>query len=77
MELEGVLDMYHPKWSCPKCQNTEYEVDKFAATGGGFSKIFDIQNKQFSTVSCLNCRYTEIYKTSTTKLGNVFDFFTN
>ena len=68
--------MYHPKWSCPKCQNTEYEVDKFAATGGGLTKIFDIQSKQFSTVSCMNCRYTEIYKTPTSKLGNVFDFFT-
>jgi predicted nucleic-acid-binding Zn-ribbon protein len=64
-------------WICPKCGNTSYETDQFAATGGGFSKVFDIQNKKFSTVSCLRCKYTEFYKAQTSALGNLFDFFTN
>ena len=41
------------------------------------AKIFDVQNKKFSTVTCVHCRYTEVYKTDTSTLGNVFDFFTN
>ncbi len=68
--------MNHPKWKCPKCDNKDYEADQFAATGGGFSKFFDIQNKKFSTVTCTRCKYTEIYKTDTSNLGNFFDFMT-
>jgi predicted nucleic-acid-binding Zn-ribbon protein len=64
-------------WKCPKCGNTEYETDRFRATGGGFAKVFDVQNKKFSTVSCARCRYTELYKADTSALGNIFDFFTN
>lgn len=65
------------QWSCPKCGNTTYETDQFAATGGGLTKMLDIQNKKFSTVTCMRCKYTELYKASTSALGNLFDFFTN
>ncbi len=68
--------MQHEKWVCPKCGHKEFEADQFAATGGGLSKVFDIQNKKFSTVTCTRCQYTEIYRSQTSKLGNVFDFFT-
>lgn len=64
-------------YKCPKCGNRNYETDEFRATGGVFSKIFDIQNKKFTTVSCTRCSYTEIYKASSSQLGNIFDFFTN
>lgn len=69
--------MQHQNWYCPKCQNQEFETDEFRATGGRFAKIFDVQNKKFSTVSCSKCGYTELYRGSTSTLGNVFDFFTN
>lgn len=69
--------MQHEKWQCPKCENRDFETDRFRATGGGFAKIFDVQNKKFTTVTCTRCQYTEIYRSSTTTLGNVFDFFTN
>lgn len=65
------------KYQCPKCGNQTYETDEFRATGGFLSKVFDVQNKQFTTVSCKRCRYTEMYKISSNMLGNVFDFFTN
>ena len=69
--------MEHKNWQCPKCNHHQYNVGKFAATGGGiFTKVFNIQNKKFSTVSCKKCHFTEIYKTTTSKLANVFDFFT-
>ena len=69
--------MIHENWWCPKCKNYEFETDKFQATGGGFAKIFDIQNRRFTTVTCTRCKYTEIYKAETSTIGNVFDFFTN
>ncbi len=69
--------MDHPNWKCPRCENTFFETDRFAATGGGFAKIFDVQNKKFTTVTCTQCKYTELYKADTSTLGNVFDFFTN
>ena len=69
--------MQHANWSCPKCGNIHIETDEFRATGGAFAKIFDVQNKKFSTVTCSQCMYTEIYRADTSTLGNVFDFFTN
>jgi len=69
--------MQHGNWQCLKCQHTEYETGQFAATGGGLSKIFDVQNKKFTTVTCTNCKYTEIYKAETSGLGNILDLFTS
>lgn len=40
-------------------------------------KLFDVQNKRFTTVICTQCRYTEIYQADSSTLGNIFDFFTN
>lgn len=69
--------MQNLKYQCPKCMNREYEVDQFRATGGFFSKVFDVQNKRFTTVTCTQCRYTEIYRADSSMLGNIFDFFTD
>lgn len=41
-----------------------------------FAKLFLVQNKRFSTVTCRRCAYTEIYRADTSALGNLFDFFT-
>ncbi len=68
--------MEHNNYKCIKCGNRLYETDEFRATGGFWAKIFDVQNKKFTTVSCTKCTYTEIYKTDSSMLGNVFDFFT-
>ena len=62
-------------YSCMKCNNTSYTTDEFRATGGGFSRFFDVQNKKFTTVSCSQCGFTEIYRGDTSKWGNVADFF--
>ncbi|MEM7077826.1 MAG: zinc ribbon domain-containing protein [Pseudomonadota bacterium] len=69
--------MEHKNWSCLKCGHRSFDTDTFRATGGRFAKIFDVQNKRFSTVSCERCGYTEIYRGDTSTLGNIFDFFTN
>ena len=69
--------MEHTQWQCPKCANQEFETDQMAAAGGFFSKIFDVQNKKFMVISCTQCGYSELYKKTTSTLGNVVDFFTN
>jgi predicted nucleic-acid-binding Zn-ribbon protein len=68
--------MTHLDYTCPKCGNSDYEVGEFRATGGFLTKIFDIQSRRFTTVSCMRCRYTEMYKADSSMLGNIFDFFT-
>ena len=62
-------------FQCAKCGSLDYETDEFRAVGGNFAKFFDVQNKKFATVSCKQCGYTEIYRGSTSTLGNIFDFF--
>ena len=64
-------------WRCPKCGHTAFETDVMRATGGRFAKIFDVQNRKFTTVTCSRCTFTEFYRGDTSTLGNVFDFFTN
>ena len=44
------------------------------ATGGFFSKLFDIQTKKFTTVICAHCKFTELYAADSSTLGNIFDF---
>jgi predicted nucleic-acid-binding Zn-ribbon protein len=64
-------------YRCQKCGNPRYETGEIRASGGFWSKIFDVQNKRFTTVICTQCRYTEIYQADSSRLGNIFDFFTN
>jgi len=61
---------------CIKCGNNAFESSEFRATGGFLTKIFDIQSKKFTTVTCTRCQYTELYKGDQSTLGNVFDFMT-
>ena len=69
--------MQNLNYTCPKCKNSSYDVGEFRATGGFWTKIFDIQSKRFTTVTCTRCHYTEIYRAESSKLGNIFDFFTD
>ncbi|MCU4740956.1 zinc ribbon domain-containing protein [Halobacteria archaeon AArc-m2/3/4] len=58
---------------CPKCGHTETEIDDISTTGSGLSKYFDIQNRRFRVVSCTNCGYAELYKSSSS--GDLVDLF--
>ena len=62
-------------YECPKCQNTEYETGTIRTTGGGLSRFLDIQNQQFSHITCNNCGYTEFFKRRAGKVGNIIDMF--
>lgn len=65
------------QYQCMKCGCTHFESDQFQATGGNFSKIFDVQNKKFVTVSCRDCGYTELYRSETSAGMNILDFLMN
>ncbi len=70
--------MKHDKWSCPKCNEKNYEMGEIRVVGGFWSKIFNVQSKKYSSVSCEKCSYTEFYKSqSSSTMANIFDLFTN
>ena len=66
--------MERKQYVCPKCGCTEYESDQFQATGGNFAKMFDIQNKIFTTISCIQCVYTELYNNPEDSGMYILDF---
>lgn len=37
------------------------------------SKIFDVRNKKFITISCENCGYTELYKAESSLGESILD----
>jgi len=60
---------------CPKCGHTETDVGNISTTGGGLSKMFDIQTDSFRVVSCTNCGYSELYRDVGSKGGDIVDVF--
>jgi predicted nucleic-acid-binding Zn-ribbon protein len=62
------------QYVCSKCGNQRYEADRFQATGGNFAKLFDVQNKRFTTVTCTHCGFTELYRSGQSSGMDVLDF---
>ena len=69
--------MQHQKYTCPKCGHKRFETGEVRATGSFVTKLFNIQNRKFTTVTCAQCRYTELFAAPSNQLGNILDFFTN
>ncbi|MBM7624822.1 zinc ribbon domain-containing protein [Sporohalobacter salinus] len=66
------------EYICEKCGCKSYNRDEIRTTGGGLSKLFDVQNKRFIAVSCSDCGYTELYRDNDSgTLSNIFDFLTS
>ena len=66
------------KFKCAKCGGFEYKIGELRAAGSFWTKIFNVQNLRFNTVSCKKCGYTEIYKDGTERaFENILDFFGN
>ncbi|MFB6164505.1 MAG: zinc ribbon domain-containing protein [Haloarculaceae archaeon] len=60
---------------CPKCGHTDADVGTISTTGGGLSKMFDIQTNKFQTVTCTNCGYTELYRDVRDRGSDLVDVF--
>ena len=65
----------HADDGCVKCGHTEAEVGEISTTGGGLSKMFDIQTNSFSVVSCTNCGYSELYRDTGSTGSDLVDVF--
>jgi len=73
VEPDEDMPAFDDEYGCPKCGHTEASVDEIAVTGSGMTKLLDLQNRNFSAVSCDKCGYTEFYKMGRSDL--VVDFF--
>ena len=62
------------EYVCPKCGCRSFESDIIQTAGGNFAKVFDIQNKRFTAISCCQCGYTEFYKEQSSAGWNIIDF---
>ena len=60
---------------CPKCGHAETDVGAISTTGGGLSKLFDIQTNRFDVVSCTTCGYSELYRGDTSGASDIVDVF--
>ena len=68
--------MQHENWLCPKCNHKEYEEGEIRVTGSFWTKIFNVQNKKYGSVSCSKYSYIEFYKDQpSSRLANLFDLF--
>jgi hypothetical protein len=63
------------KYVCPKCGSKTCTVGEIRVAGSFITKIFNIQNRRFTSVTCSMCKYTELYNVPSGKLGDVLDFF--
>ena len=65
------------KYACPKCGCKICTTGEIRTTGSFLTKIFDIQNRRFTSVTCTECKYTEFYNMPSKKISDVLDFFTS
>ena len=70
---EGGL-FHGEEYVCPKCGCRRYEADRMQATGGNLSRLFDVQNRRFTVVSCARCGYSELYRQKNSVGMDVLDF---
>lgn len=63
-------------YECPKCGKKGYpEIGEFRATpSGALGRLYNVQSERFTYISCKRCKFTEIYKTESSQLGNLLDF---
>jgi len=68
------------RFTCSKCRGNNCEIGEIRAVGGFWSKIFDVQDRKLTTVTCTRCRYTELYDTDNSTgdstLADIFDLLT-
>lgn len=64
------------KYKCVKCAGEAYDLGEIRAAGGFWSKIFDVQGRRFTTVTCQRCKYTEFFRADSSMIGTLFDLFT-
>ncbi len=54
-------DWISEHFSCMKCGHKECTVQEVAMTGGGISKLLDIQYNHYLFATCEECGFVEVY----------------
>jgi predicted nucleic-acid-binding Zn-ribbon protein len=62
-------------YRCLRCHHTQCSIGELHAAGGTWSKIFDIEGRKFTTVTCERCRHTEFFQADRNTLASIFDLF--
>jgi hypothetical protein len=73
-KMLGKVTTIRTKYTCPKCGNREFDTGEAYIAGSKLAKLFDIQNRRFTSVTCTKCSYTELYRVPASKIMNVLDF---
>ncbi len=68
------MEKIRGKKACPKCGSFEFEIGEAYIAGSFLAKLFDVQNRKFTSVTCTKCQYTEFYRIPVKKIHNVLDF---
>ena len=68
-------DTLDDEQGCPKCGHADVHVGSISTTGGGLSKMFDVQTNKFRTVTCSGCGYTELYRDVGSSGSDLVDVF--
>lgn len=61
------------KWKCLKCGCESYKEGEIRVCGGFFAKIFNLQTRKFSTITCELCGFTELYERYQNPISNILD----
>jgi predicted nucleic-acid-binding Zn-ribbon protein len=48
-------------YACAKCKHTQHRTGQMKASGGALASVFDLENRTFTTVTCMNCGYTDLF----------------
>ena len=62
-------------YTCLRCRNRACELGEIHVAGGFWSKIFDVEGRKFTTVSCTRCKNTEFFKAEKSAMSSIFDLF--
>ena len=62
------------KYVCPKCGSKTCTADEIRTASNYLTKIFNIQNRRFTSITCTECTFTEFYSIPSKRIGDVLDF---
>lgn len=61
--------------TCIRCGHDRCDVGRMYAAGGFWSKIFDVEGRQFSTLTCKRRKHTEFFQADENALHHIVDLF--